>query len=636
MLKQKELLKLILKYREEYENGTPSISDHEYDEYVTIYLSKGGTYRDIYGDSLLQVEYPMMSQQNVYTDEDLSEFLKFLKHGFIIITPKYDGVSIYFVVDKETNEPIYCYSRHNKRFKPFVEKMLIEKYKKSYITQNKTLMNENHEDYKFHYVRCEAIIGKDVFINKGYNHEYANPRNMVAGLLNRKEVSKEHEDIELIMFDFTSNEDYENILDDVVYKMSVDNLDDNCIKDIDDDLREFYYDRLKNYDCDGFVCRLNDTKRRNQLGNDGHHWYSECAIKNQQREELQTKLIDVEWNMNDGGRFTPVGIVDPIKFKDATVSRVMLNSNKFIAENDIKIGSTLTIIKSGDIIPVVIESDGEGKEIYLDECPHCEAMTTDVGAYTFCDNPECEEKKVLLLIKQIVRIQELLNLKGISSAIVRNIYNNIKKDIFFFMIFDQSTKDYGDGIGIINIEKFKTIFKKLKTTPITFGNLFSILQIQGFGKETMEKMDEYLIQNRSKLYEGKKLKDVEVLHNVLRGFFMENTSIDKNVWKQIDEKLSDFRFINKLKLCKLNFYIPEFNEEQDKLPKYIFTGSPNGMSKTQFKKFVEGKAIQVSSVSKADFVLCNDPSKNSKKYQDGIRLNKKVMNQQDFLKEIEL
>ena len=107
-------LQRIKTWFEEYENGCPTVSDRVYDDEVTEYLAKGGSYEDIYGDKLVKSEYPCLSQDNIYTEDELfteyfakrldlsslgcawaSKYSQGKKTDLIICTPKFDGVSVY-------------------------------------------------------------------------------------------------------------------------------------------------------------------------------------------------------------------------------------------------------------------------------------------------------------------------------------------------------------------------------------------------------------------------------------------------------------------------------------------------------------------------------------------------------------
>ena len=53
------------------------------------------------------------------------------------------------------------------------------------------------------------------------------------------------------------------------------------------------------------------------------------------------------------GRITPTAIFEPIRLCGTTVSRATLHNQDFIDDLDVRIGDTIVVYKSGEIIPKV-------------------------------------------------------------------------------------------------------------------------------------------------------------------------------------------------------------------------------------------------------------------------------------------
>ncbi|HEY9701865.1 MAG TPA: hypothetical protein V6C58_05445, partial [Allocoleopsis sp.] len=109
----------------------------------------------------------------------------------------------------------------------------------------------------------------------------------------------------------------------------------------------------KIFPCDGLVYRLNDNKLFEELGYTAKHPRGAYALKERGRA-VETKLLDVVWQVGKSGKVTPVAILEPVMIGDAKVSRATLNNIAFIRALGIEIGDTVAIERAGEIIPTVM------------------------------------------------------------------------------------------------------------------------------------------------------------------------------------------------------------------------------------------------------------------------------------------
>jgi DNA ligase (NAD+) len=74
-----------------------------------------------------------------------------------------------------------------------------------------------------------------------------------------------------------------------------------------------------------------------------------------QKDAIPTKLLDVIWQVGKSGVISPVAILDPIVIGDANVSRATLHNMSYIRDLGLEIGCRVGVIRSGEIIPRVVE-----------------------------------------------------------------------------------------------------------------------------------------------------------------------------------------------------------------------------------------------------------------------------------------
>lgn len=109
----------------------------------------------------------------------------------------------------------------------------------------------------------------------------------------------------------------------------------------------------KIFPCDGVVFRVNDNKQFFELGYTAKHPRGAYA-KKERAAHVETKLLAVEWQVGKSGKVTPVAILEPVYIGDALVSRATLNNPGFILSLDLRIGDTVAVIRSGEIIPCIL------------------------------------------------------------------------------------------------------------------------------------------------------------------------------------------------------------------------------------------------------------------------------------------
>lgn len=107
------------------------------------------------------------------------------------------------------------------------------------------------------------------------------------------------------------------------------------------------------YPTDGQVYRLDSYANFDRLGYTAHHPRGAFALK-EQKAGVVTQLLDVVWQVGKSGVVSPVAILEPVLVGDATVSRATLHNIQYIEELNLEIGCMVEIIRSGEIIPRIL------------------------------------------------------------------------------------------------------------------------------------------------------------------------------------------------------------------------------------------------------------------------------------------
>ena len=107
------------------------------------------------------------------------------------------------------------------------------------------------------------------------------------------------------------------------------------------------------YPTDGIVYRLSDNREFNEAGFTDKFPRGAIAWKEEQ-ESVQTTLLSVEWQVGKSGKVSPVAILETVVIGEANISRATLNNQAYIEALDLEIGCTVEVIRSGEIIPKII------------------------------------------------------------------------------------------------------------------------------------------------------------------------------------------------------------------------------------------------------------------------------------------
>jgi DNA ligase (NAD+) len=107
------------------------------------------------------------------------------------------------------------------------------------------------------------------------------------------------------------------------------------------------------FPTDGIVYRLDNNASFTSAGFTEKFPKGAFAWKEEQ-EAVTTTLLDVVWNTGNSGKVTPTAILEPVRIGDATISRATLNNIAYIEALDLELGCTVSLIRSGEIIPKII------------------------------------------------------------------------------------------------------------------------------------------------------------------------------------------------------------------------------------------------------------------------------------------
>jgi len=202
-------------------------------------------------------------------------------------------------------------------------------------------------------VRGEFIIPKKVFAEK-YAEQFANPRNLVSGIVNSKKADEKTGDLhfvtyEVIMPQIKPSEQIAKLKAtgfEVVQNETRETLSNESLSEVLVDWRTNY-----EYEIDGVIV-TNDAIYPRISGNPDHAFAFKMVLSDQKAE---VKVVDVLWSPSKDGFLKPRVRIEPVRLGGVMIEYATGYNGKFIEENKIGIGATVEIIRSGDVIPKILK-----------------------------------------------------------------------------------------------------------------------------------------------------------------------------------------------------------------------------------------------------------------------------------------
>lgn len=359
-----ELKKLIIKYdKQYYEDGVSEISDAEYDRLYEEYMELEAKYPELKEENdapskrVGAGEYagttsglpkythksPLLSINRKSKElDDLKAFYESIGGDGteVIIEPKLDGITVN--INYEDGKFVNAATRGN----GYIGDLITENFQNTLTTYPKTLSDNASLE-----LRGEAIIPYN-FFKENLSKDYSNPRNAVAGLmrtLNPEDIKGKG--IQVMFYDIgkthkmllTSHDD-SNIqlikqlsFDSVPVlratswqelKLIVESKLDKKIKEIDG-FNVLIDENYSQAVCDGLVIKVNDLKKREELGmtEKGPRWAFAYKFKPLQ---AMTRIDHVEWQVGKNGTIVPVGVFDEISLGGVKITRATLNNIEYM------------------------------------------------------------------------------------------------------------------------------------------------------------------------------------------------------------------------------------------------------------------------------------------------------------------
>ena len=433
-----------------YNEDNPEITDYEYDQLMLRLKKLEGAYPELITQNsptqlvggearrsagvLVKHDVPMLSLQDVFSKEEIYSFVENLQGELenpeFVVEEKIDGLSL--ALRYENGELALAVTRGDG---------LVQGED---VTANARVIKDVKQKLKeplpYFEIRGEVYMEKAAFEAVNDRQEllglkpFANPRNCAAGTLRQLDsrITRERK-LSMFVFNLQRAEGREFATHTDAYafmkKQGIKVIHSYKVCRTAEEVWQAIEAIGENrgnlpYDIDGAVVKLNNLADREKLGATSKVPRWAIAYK-YPPEEKETVVRSIELSVGRTGRITPTAVFDPVRLCGTKVERATLHNQDFIDSLDVRIGDTVRVYKSGEIIPkvkeVVKEKRPDGAVPFLigNECPICgaeavrEADTADIK----CQNPSCPAQLENHILNFVGR--NAMDIKGFGEAAVK-------------------------------------------------------------------------------------------------------------------------------------------------------------------------------------------------------------------------
>ena len=634
-----ELETLIQRYQASYYNGEAEISDGEFDllwdELKNLapeseVLKKVGSGSDTDGFPKARHLIPMGSQDKASNPQEFIEWAE--KMGL------------------ETQKDTSLTNKKNTLTKKFIVQYKLDgaslelQYEKGKliraVTRGDGLIGDEITDnalrmkgvvHKMDVTFTGGVRGEVVMTHDVWNGKYpskANCRNAANGIMRRKD-GEGCEDLQVIVYDASASND-DRFFKDELQKLKW--LKERGFKTTE--TKTFttaveiiaYREKITSereklpIDIDGLVVKdietdMSDLRKARPE--------KQIAFK----FELETAfsvLREVIWS-ESGATYTPIGVVDPVRLAGTTVKRANLNNPDMIRTMGLKIGSNVSIVKRGEIIPKIeglapVPTTEKTREIDFPKiCGVCNTALVDAGTRLYCPNPACPKR----LLHRLEKWVSVLDIRELGEKLLRQLFEKKRVSHIheLYTLTAEELAEY-DRMGELSAAK---VIRHIRTKrELSLAVFIAGFDLEGVAETTMEKIAAAGFDTLEKL-RAASVADIASVYGL--GEITASVIADglKECAAEIDSVLK----------TGIITIAPPPSEESQPLrgQSFCFTGELKSMKRGEAEEKIKSLGAQSKSsvVKGLSYLVTNDPASGSSKNKKARELGIPVIDEEQFL-----
>lgn len=411
-------------------------------------------------------------------------------------------------------------------------------------------------------------------------------------------------------------------------------------------------------EIDGVVIKVNEKAQQQLLGFTAKTPRYAVAYKFP-AEQSTTRVLDIHIQVGRTGALTPVAVLSPVRVAGSTISRATLHNEDELKRKDVKIGDTVVIQKAGDVIPEIVQvlkdlRTGKEKDfVFPNRCPVCESKVErkEGEAVLRCTNPDCFAQDR----ERFIHFATVMNIDGLGEKVIDalleaqmvdeipDLFHLARTDLLLLPFFKEKKSD-------------KLIEAIQKAKHIGLERFLFALGIRHVGEETAIDLAAYFKEEQMQRAKDHHSDGGEAVHSGLstvHDVLLLAQEMSKDDLQQVEgfgdvvseEILQWFgNERNVVLLKKLDECSIEFVEEEKPMSlklkgkTFVVTGTLQKLSRDQVKERIRQNGGKVVSAvtKKTGYLLLGENEKRTTKEKEAKKLGVQIIDEEAFLKMIEL
>ena len=382
-------------------------------------------------------------------------------------------------------------------------------------------------------------------------------------------------------------------------------------------------------EIDGMVIKVDSLKQQQQLGFLSREPRWAIAYKFPAQAAL-TKVENIDWQVGRTGTLTPVARLTPVFVGGVTVSNVTLHNIGEIHRLDVRIGDTVSVYRTGDVIPKVEKvwvefrpADTEMVNLPTN-CPVCESpvVMPEGEALARCSGGlYCAAQRIEAIRHFVSR--KALDIEGLGDRWVESLLHlDLLKDVadIYHLHEHRDTLLTIEKMGEKSVQNLIDAIEASKKT--TLARFIYGLGIRGVGETTAR-----MLANTFQTLDALKTADVEALKKT------------PDVGDITAEWIADFfqaphniEVLDRLLAAGIHWDAPTAPTRQPlNGESWVVTGTLESMGRDEATQKLQALGARVSGSvsSKTKCVVAGE--KAGSKLDKAQKLDIRVMNEQEFL-----
>lgn len=404
----------ILKYRKAYYDGNPLVSDKEYDlleDKLRELAPNSKVFKmvgaDVFKKIKVPLPYPMWSLDKVRPqDENVQDWID-SHDGPYIVSDKIDGVSLLSVYSG--SKPTKLYTRGKGNVGGDIS--FLTPYLKHFVKlKGKDLV-----------VRSEGVLYNGDFKAR-WGKDFENPRNMAAGITNRKDVHPGLKDLHFIAHEVYVPRMKPSVALKKLKALGFEMVPHIVVPKLTEKFLSDYLKQRKakaRYDIDGLVVSQDKPHPISKNGNPDFM----VAFKEMSEDSIaQVKVKEVRWDIARTGYIKPVVVIEPVRLSGVTINHATAHNAKYVKDNRIGPGAVIKLTRSGDVIPYILEVVKPASKAQMpskSEFPGMEWNKTGVDLFV----PNAHKKFESVDVQRIANFFSVMGIESIKEGVVQKLYD---------------------------------------------------------------------------------------------------------------------------------------------------------------------------------------------------------------------